>query len=155
MSFTSTSLSKAKEHIERIRATAARAKEHAERGMGIAIAAVETGGTAAAFGYIHERYGTADKDQDNVYTVASVDADLGTAVAFHGAGFFGAFGKYSEHAHNVANGALAAYGYRQGAKYGRDAKKNAGTTTTKGAMHEGSRQWTPGTREHANARRAA
>jgi len=134
MAFHTSSLAKAKEHIERIRNTAAKAKEHAERAMGVGIAAVEIGGTAAVMGYVNERYGKPDKDGDNVYAIASVDADLALGVTGHGLGFFGVLGKYSEHGHNLANGGIAAYGYRQGAKYGRTAAHDAAGTTTQG-MH--------------------
>lgn len=152
MGFSTQSLTKAKEYIERIKNTASRAKEHAERAMGVGIAAAEIGGVAAACGYVNERYGTPDKDGDNVYTFASVDADLAVAVGGHALGFFGALGKYAEHGHNAANGGVGAYGYRQGAKFGRQAKKDAGTTTTKGLGSNANVGWGRAN-EHAYARR--
>jgi len=150
MSFSTQSLTKAKEYIERIKNTATRAKQHAEKAMGVGIAAAEVAGVSAGCGYMNERYGTPDKDGDNVYTVASVDADLAIGVAGHALGFFGALGKYDEHGHNAANGGIGAYAYRQGAKYGRQAKKDAGTTT-KGLGANANVGW--GAPSHAYARR--
>jgi hypothetical protein len=153
MAFTK-SLGKFKEYVERVKASASRAKEHAEKAMGVGIAAVEIGGTSAALGYAHERYGTADKDGDMVYTVASVDVDLGLGVASHAAGFFGAAGKYAEHVHNIGNGGIAAYGYRQGAKYGRQALRDSKSAPATKGMHAGA--WGRVHEEqaqHANARR--
>jgi hypothetical protein len=57
-------------------------------------------------------------DQDGNRDVMGMPASLAAAVVGHGLGFMGVFGKHSEHAHNLADGALAEYAVVQGMRLG-------------------------------------
>ena len=57
MAFSTQSLAKAQEHLERMQTRMAKVRQHAEASMGQAIQSVEVGGTAFAFGYPNPRWG--------------------------------------------------------------------------------------------------
>jgi hypothetical protein len=89
-------------------------KEKGQEQMGHALQAVEVGATAFGFGFMRGKMGDANGDLD----IAGVPASLGAAIALHGLGFMNVFGKHSEHAHNIADGALAEYASVQGMRMG-------------------------------------
>lgn len=99
---------------EALKARIASWKEKGQEQMGHALQAVEVGATAFGFGFLRGKMGDANGDLD----IAGIPASLGTAIGMHALGFMGVFGKHSEHAHNVADGALAEYAAVQGMRMG-------------------------------------
>lgn len=99
---------------EKLKARMASWKEKGQETLGNVLQTVEVGGTAFAFGFMRGKMG----DQNGDLDVVGVPASLGSAVALHGLGFLGVFGKHSEHAHNLGDGALAEYAAVQGMKLG-------------------------------------
>ncbi len=89
-------------------------KEKGQEQLGHALQAVEVGATAFGFGFMRGKMG----DQNGDLDIMGVPASLATAIAMHGLGFMNVFGKHSEHAHNVADGALAEYSAVQGMRMG-------------------------------------
>ena len=120
MAFSRTEVQKLIETTERAKTSAARLKEKATETMGIALGAMEVSGASFGFGYARGRFATADGE----FAVMGVPPDLLAGVALHGLGFLGAFGKkYSEHAHNLANGALASFLSTKGVQFGIEGRK--------------------------------
>jgi hypothetical protein len=101
------------------------AREKATEIMGQTLQLVEVAGAAFAFGYAHQRYGT-----NGELLVAGVPADLAAGLGLHAFSLLGGFSKYSEHGHNLADGCLAAYGFRMGSQMGAQALAG-GTGTAK------------------------
>lgn len=99
-------------------------KKKATAVAGQALQTVEIGGSAFALSYLRGRMANEQGD----WKVVGVDPELLAAVGFHGLAFVGAFGQYSEHMHNVGDGALAAFLAGKGLDFGVQAKQNAGTS---------------------------
>lgn len=103
---------KAKGQVEKI-------KDKAAETMGVAVGAMEVAASSFGFGYARGRMATTDGE----FAVMGVPPDLLAGVVLHGLGFLGAFGKYDEHAHNLGNGALAAFLTTKGVQFGVEARK--------------------------------
>lgn len=109
-------------------------KEKGQETLGSVLQTVEVGGTAFAFGFMRGKMGDTNGDLD----VVGVPASLGTGILMHGLGFMGVFGKHSEHAHNVGDGAIAEYAAVQGMRMGRARSDVApGTKTIAGQRAAG------------------
>lgn len=113
-------LIKAKSIAERMQRRFENAKEKGEEVVGSVVQTAEVGATAFAFGYARGRYGETN--------VMGVPIDLGAGAATHLGAFFGLFGKYAEHAHNLADGAIAEYLAVKGAIVGDKMRQKAGNT---------------------------
>lgn len=98
-----------------------RGKEKAEEMAGQVLQTVEVAGSAFALGYARGRL----SGDDGEWKMAGVDPELLAGVAFHGLGFLGLFGKYSEHVHNVGDGSLAAYAALKGIDLGASKNKTS------------------------------
>ncbi len=96
----------------------AKYKEQAQETLGAAIATAEVGGASFLSSYGRGKFG----DAEGRWLVSGVDVDLGGAVVLHGVAFMSMFGKYDEHAHNLANGMLACYLAHKGFDLGRQSK---------------------------------
>lgn len=86
----------------------ARMKNMTEKGqemLGDVLQSAEIGATAFGFGFARGKMG----DQNGDLDVFGVPASAGAAIVGHLLAFSGVFGKHSEHAHNIADGALAEY----------------------------------------------
>lgn len=104
----------AKEQYEKLKARVASMKEKGQEALGHVLQTVEVGGTSFAFGFMRGKMG----DQNGDLDVVGVPASLGTGAAMHVLGFLGIFGKHSEHAHNIGDGAIAEYGAVAGMRLG-------------------------------------
>lgn len=94
-------------------------KEKAEETMGQVLQTAEIAAAAGGFAYANARYGSmVGTNPTPEIDVMGVPADVGAAVALHGMAFAGAAGKYKEHCHNLADGALASYLVRVGLRLG-------------------------------------
>lgn len=82
------------------------------------VRAGETLGTAAIVGYLSGRYGP--------LKVGNVPMDLAAGLGLHLAAFLGLGGKWDEHMHNVANGALLAYVVKFSVGLGTQSRAKAG-----------------------------
>jgi len=87
----------------------AKMREKGEEAMAHGLQLAEVAGAAGIAGYVNTKFG-----QGGELTVRGVPADLVGGIGLHAAAFLGAFGRYSEHAHNLADGLVAAYVYRAG-----------------------------------------
>jgi hypothetical protein len=103
---------------ERGKKTVAQIKERAAETMGVAVGALEVSAASFGFGYARGRMAKTD----GTFTIMGVPPDLLAGVVLHGLGFLGAFDKYSEHAHNLGNGALAAFLTTKGVQFGVEAR---------------------------------
>ncbi len=96
--------------IEDAYSAASAARDHikgiSSKGESVAgqlIQTVEVNAGALAVGVACGRYGALHLKG------STIPLDLAAGVALHGAAFFGLAGRYGEHAHNFADGVLAAY----------------------------------------------
>lgn len=89
-------------------------REKGQEQLGHVLQSAEIGATAFGFGFARGKMG----DQDGNLDVAGMPVSLTAAVVGHGLGFMGVFGKHSEHAHNLADGALAEYSAVAGMRMG-------------------------------------
>jgi len=110
-------------------------REKGQEQLGHVLQTAEIGAVSFGFGFARGKMG----DQDGNLDVAGMPASLAAAVLGHGLGFMGVFGKHDEHAHNLADGALAEYaavaGMRMGAARSTDfqgQKRIAGRRTVAG-----------------------
>jgi hypothetical protein len=87
----------------------ARMKEKGEEAMSHGLQMAEVAGASAAAGYANAKFGTNGELQ-----FKGVPADLLGGIGLHALAFLGGAGKYGEHAHNLADGLIAAYAYRAG-----------------------------------------
>lgn len=99
---------------EALKARWANWKEKGTEQLGHVLQSAEVGATAFGFGFLRGKMGDAEGNLD----LAGMPASLVTAVGMHGLGFMGVFGKHSEHAHNIGDGALAEYAAVQGMRMG-------------------------------------
>ena len=95
------------------------AAPNAERNFGAVLALAETLGMAGFMAYANAKYG---KNGRGVVEVGGIPADVVIGVIGTAVGFSGYLGKYSEHAHSLANGFLAAYLVRLLMMWGADAR---------------------------------
>lgn len=105
---------------ESMKARMANYKEKAEEALGEAIATAEVGGGAFLASYARGRYGEGGR-----LLIGGVDGDLLLGAGLHLTGYFGLFGKYDEHAHNIGNGFVACYLTHKGYELGLEAKNQA------------------------------
>lgn len=98
-------------------------KEKGQEQLGHVLQTAEVGATAFGFGFARGKMGDAEGNLD----IAGMPASLVAAVGMHGLGFMGVFGKHSEHAHNIGDGALAEYAAVQGMRMGAARSEHAGT----------------------------
>lgn len=96
--------------VHSLQAKIARAKEKTEGALQHGLALVEVAGACGLAGYLNTKMG-----ENGEYQIRGVPADLLVGIGAHAAAFLGMAGKYDEHLHNLANGAIAAYAYRAGA----------------------------------------
>lgn len=89
-------------------------REKGQEQLGHVLQSAEIGATAFGFGFARGKMGDADGNLD----IAGMPASLAAAVVGHGLGFMGVFGKHDEHAHNLADGALAEYSAVAGMRMG-------------------------------------
>jgi hypothetical protein len=111
-------LVKMAEKGERAVARMSKYKEAAAEQMGVAVQTVEVGVASFGFGYARGRYA-----KDGEFELLGVPPDLLTGAALHVLAFMGTFDKYDRDAHNVADGALAAYLTTKGVEFGVEAKQ--------------------------------
>lgn len=104
------SLRTALAHVESLQGKISRAKEKTEEAMAHGLQLVEVAGACGLAGYLNTKMG-----DNGEYQIRGVPADLLAGIGLHALAFLGAAGKYGEHAHNVADGLVAAYAYRAGA----------------------------------------
>ncbi len=100
--------------FEKLKQRVANLREQGQEQLGHVLQTAEVGATAFAFGFMRGKMG----DQDGNLDVVGIPASLGASVAMHGLGFLGVFGKHSEHAHNLGDGALSEYAAVQGMRMG-------------------------------------
>jgi hypothetical protein len=109
----------------------ARVKEAAEKATETVIQTAEVAGCAFGLAYLRGRYpskitkadGTVEQTKDLL--VAGIPVSLLVGIGGHVAGFAGLMGKYDEHAHNIASGALAEYAAQKAAEIGQKHKEDA------------------------------
>lgn len=99
---------------ERLKARVETLKEKGQEALGSVLQTAEVGGTAFAFGFMRGKMA----DQDGNLDVVGIPASLGSSIGLHALGFLGVFGKHSEHAHNLGDGALAEYATVAGMRMG-------------------------------------
>lgn len=108
-------------------------REASNEAIGQTLQAVEVGATAFGLDYANERWGKADKPGDDPeLKVMGFPADAVGAGVLH-VGSFILGGKYAEHGHNLADGALACFTARLGRAMGRDARAKDLSRSTTGA----------------------
>lgn len=124
MSFNSATLAEARSAMERARAKMAAFRQENSKKIAAGVAAVETPGTAYAFGFLNGRFG-GDKGEMSLGGVVPVDLLAGTAL--HALAFFnGLDDEQSPHAHAIGTGALASCAYRYGQRLGESMAVHAG-----------------------------
>ena len=90
-----------------------------ERNFGALLAGVETLGTAGFMAYLNAKHG---KPGRSAVEFGGVPLDVVVGILGNVVGFSGYLGKHSEHAHNLANGFLAAYLIRLMMMWGANAR---------------------------------
>lgn len=106
-----------KNQLARYKATAMRVREVAAEKAAIGFTAAETAGAAFGMGYVNARFGAQNGGEMRLFGQVPLDAAVGGGL--HVLGFLDMLGKNnSAHLHALANGALASYLVRQGAKLG-------------------------------------
>jgi hypothetical protein len=90
-----------------------------EKNFGALLAALETLGTAGFMAYMNAKHGARGR---SAVEVGGIPADVVVGILGNVIGFSGYLGKYSEHAHNLGNGFLAAYFVRILMMWGADAR---------------------------------
>lgn len=103
-------LTKAQKHIDSLEKRIERAKEKGEEAMAQGLQLAEIAGASALAGYMNTKMGEGGELQ-----FKGIPADLLAGIGLHAVAFLGVAGKYGEHAHNLADGLIAAYAYRAGA----------------------------------------
>jgi len=107
-------------------ARAGKLREAAEKATETVIRTTEVAGTAFGLAYLRGRYPSVIEGKtQNDLLVAGVPVSLMLGIGGHVAGFAGVFGKYDEHIHNIATGALAEYAATKAAEIGKEHKKEA------------------------------
>ena len=112
------SLSRVKEGYERLQARMHNAAKRNEKAIEQGFAVLETNGGLFAWGWANERYGDPTDQGVKELRVLGMPADLAAGGALLGLSFFGGFGKYAEHGHNLGDGCIASYAFRMGSQMG-------------------------------------
>lgn len=101
------------------------------------IQALEVSGTAFGMSWARGRFATVNAETGQPeFGLFGIDWELWVGLGLHALGFAGLLNPYQEHAHNVADGALAAYMTRLGLELG---QRSRGTATTSGRRLVGGR----------------
>lgn len=108
---------------ERLKARVETLKEKGQEAIGSVLQTAEVAGTAFAFGFMRGKMADVEGNLD----VVGIPASLGASIALHGLGFLGVFGKHSEHAHNLGDGAIAEYAAVAGMRMGNARSDNPST----------------------------
>jgi len=103
---------------KRARDAAARMSEATEKVAGQVAQTLEIGAGALGMGTLTGRFGP--------IKLGPIPIDLLGGLALHLGGFFGLYGKYAEHGHNLADGVLANYLSTLGAGLGTTLRLKAG-----------------------------
>lgn len=90
-----------------------------EKSFGEILKTIETVGAGAAMGYMNTKY---CKPGRNAMEIGGVPVDLALGVVGNVIALSSYLGEYSEHAHNLSNGLLCAYGVRLAMMWGADAR---------------------------------
>jgi len=109
MQITKGAIDKYREMAERAMNRARGIAEKADSAVGTVVQTAEVGITAFGFGWAKGRYGSVE--------LMGVPADLLSGLVLHGLGFVSG-GKYHEHLHNLADGAIASYATTLGFQIG-------------------------------------
>ncbi len=119
--YTRKEVEKMAEDLARTKKRISSMKEKATEMVGTTIGIAETSGAGFGVAYFRGRF-EAKKEK---FEIGGLPIDLVIAGAGHLLAFSGLFGKYGEHVHNVATGALTTYaafeGYNLGIEAGRSA----------------------------------
>lgn len=107
----------------RLKSSVANMKEKAAETAGEMFTTGEAVVTAVGFGYAQGRFA----DDDGKWEVFSMPPALAYGAIAKAAAFTGIFGKYDEHIHASATGALCLYGGLKGMEMGQAAKEAAGS----------------------------
>jgi len=127
MSFTTATLAEARTYAERARAKMREFRTENSKKIAAGVAAVETTGTAYAFGFLNGRFG-GEHGEMSIGGVVPVDLLAGTAL--HALAFFnGLDDDQAPHAHSIGTGAMASCAYRYGHRLGETMAINAGAKT--------------------------
>ena len=110
----SSALVKAREHLARLHQRVKGISAKGEEAVGAGISAALVTGGAAGAGFVDEKFGVDDGTGIKQYVVSGVPVSLLAGIGGHAAAFMGVAGKHGGHVHDVASGALAAYGYNLG-----------------------------------------
>lgn len=118
-------LEKLRNRYQSMQARVKNLREKANETVGQLIQTTEVSVAAFGLGLINGRFVDKETGEPGV-EILGVPLDLGAAVVLHGIAFVGG-GKYSEHMHNLGDGALAAYLTTMGVGVGtRMRQKNEG-----------------------------
>jgi hypothetical protein len=90
-----------------------------EKSFGEILKTIETVGAGATMGYMNAKYCRPGR---NAMEIGGVPVDLALGVVGNVVALSSYLGEYSEHAHNLANGLLCAYGVRLAMMWGADAR---------------------------------
>lgn len=124
MSFNAATLAEMRNAKERALARMRDFREKHSKKITAGVAAVETTGTAYAFGFLNGRFG-GERGEMSIGGVVPVDLLAGTAL--HALAFFGGLESDQEsHAHSIGTGALASCAYRYGHRLGESMAVDAG-----------------------------
>lgn len=103
-----------KAKLTRARERANKAREDTSLAVAQALQAVEVSGTAFSLAYARGRFG----DDEGELAVMGMPVGLLGGIAGHAVAFMGIAGEYSEHVHNISDGAFAEYAVQQGQTIG-------------------------------------
>lgn len=118
-------VSSLKAKLSNARARAAKAREETTAAVAQALQAVEVSGTAFGLAYARGRFG----DEEGELAVMGMPVGLLAGIGGHAVAFLGIAGEYSEHIHNISDGALAEYAVQQGQSIGMQHKIEAESST--------------------------
>ncbi len=117
MGFNTATLAQARTYAERAQAKMREFRKENSKKIAAGVAAVETTGTAYAFGFLNGRFGN---EHGELSIGGVVPVDLLAGAALHALAFFnGLDEEQAPHAHAVGTGGLAACAYRYGDRLGK------------------------------------
>lgn len=123
-----------KAKLTRARDRANKAREDTSAAVAQGLQMVEVSGTAFGLAYARGRFG----DDEGELAVMGMPVGLLGGIAGHAVAFLGIAGEYSEHVHNVSDGAFAEYAVQQGQSIGyrhkEEAEAKSGGTRTEGRI---------------------
>jgi hypothetical protein len=124
MSFNTATLTELRHAAERAKSKMREFRAENSKKIAAGVAAVETTGTAYAFGFLNGRFG-GERGEMSIGGVVPVDLLAGSAL--HALAFFnGLEDEHTSHAHSLGTGALAACAYRYGHRVGETMAVSAG-----------------------------